>query len=159
EQVAENNRFRRADLLTGSLESVGVGDLNRGRCAGLDLLRNLRLLDALDAEGAFLYDAAHAHGHVRILGELHQVVFELLALGQRAVVELARTEHKETIARRVREIVRALVEVEIVEAAYLIRAVVRAIPRADAAVVGHRVDAFLVVHGGVDGTNTFARRA
>src|ERR1700730_9402023 len=48
--------------------------------------------------------------------------------------------------------------VEPVEAADVIRAVVAAVPRAHAAVIDLRVEAFLRVVGGVDGTDGLARR-
>src|SRR5215213_10920891 len=47
---------------------------------------------------------------------------------------------------------------EEIEAAYLVRAVVRTIFRPDAAVVNHVVQAFGTVHGRVDRTNRLARR-
>src|SRR5690606_8227144 len=72
-------------------------------------------VDALHAVGALLHDAAGAHGHVRVEGEL------------------AHLGHA-----------RLLVEVEEVEATHLVRAVVRAVPRADAAVVDHVVEAALL---------------
>ena len=52
---------------------------------------------------------------------------------------------------------RILVERE-VEAPHLVRAVVRAVPGADAAVVDHVVQAFVVVHGRVDRADDLARR-
>ena len=53
---------------------------------------------------------------------------------------------------------RPVVVVEEIEAAHLVGAVVRAIPRADAAVVGHDVEALVVVDGGVDRADRLARR-
>ncbi len=50
-------------LLAGGLERA-VGDNHIARSAGLDLLRDLGALDALDAVAAFFHDAAHAHGDV-----------------------------------------------------------------------------------------------
>src|SRR4029453_11384471 len=50
------------------------------------------------------------------------------------------------------------VPVEIVKPPHLVRAVVRAITCADAAVVDHGVEAFAVVHGGGDGADLLARR-
>ena len=53
---------------------------------------------------------------------------------------------------------RPLVVIEEIEPPHFERAIVRAIPRADAAVVGHDVQAVLAVDGRVDRTNRFARR-
>ncbi len=47
---------------------------------------------------------------------------------------------------------------EEIEAPHLVRAVVRAEPRADAAVVDHQVEAVMVVHGGVHRADDLARR-
>ena len=52
----------------------------------------------------------------------------------------------------------ALVPVEEIEAADLVRAVVRAVAGADAPVVGHDVQALVVVHGGVDRADHLAGR-
>ncbi len=52
----------------------------------------------------------------------------------------------------------AAMEVEPVEAPHLVRAVVRAEPRADAAVVDHLVQTILAVDGRVDGADVLARR-
>ena len=52
---------------------------------------------------------------------------------------------------------RPLVVVVEVESTHLVGTVVRAIARADAAIVGHDVQSLLVVHGGVDGTDLFTR--
>src|SRR6185295_8367170 len=49
-----------------------------------------------------------------------------------------------------------LVVIEEIEAPDLIGAVVGAISRSNATVVGHDIQALLVMHGGVDGANTFA---
>src|SRR5690606_4770340 len=51
-----------------------------------------------------------------------------------------------------------LVVIEEVEAADLIRTIVRAITSADTTVVGHRVEAFLIVDSGVDRAYRFAGR-
>jgi len=48
-------------------------------CAGLDLLRDFRLLDALRAESAFFHDAAHSHRYVRVFDHFDQIPFVLLA--------------------------------------------------------------------------------
>src|SRR3954471_22135919 len=50
------------------------------------------------------------------------------------------------------------VVLEEVETAHLVRAVVAAIPRADAAVVGHLVQSLVAVDGGVDRADVLARR-
>ena len=50
-----------------------------------------------------------------------------------------------------------LIEQE-VEAANFVRAVVRAVPRADTAVVDHVVQPFVAVHGGADRADDLARR-
>ena len=51
---------------------------------------------------------------------------------------------------------RALVVIEEVEPAYLVRAVVGAITGADAAIVGHHVEPFLVMRGRIDGADILA---
>ena len=53
---------------------------------------------------------------------------------------------------------RSLVVIEIIKPAHLERTVVRAIPRANAAVVGHDVETVFAVHGCVHRANRFARR-
>src|SRR5438270_13260051 len=50
------------------------------------------------------------------------------------------------------------VVLEEVETAHLVRAVVAAIPRADAAVIGHLVQSLVAVDGGVDRADVLARR-
>src|SRR5690606_8346550 len=85
-------------------------------------------IDALHAIGALLHDAAEADGYVRVL--LH---------GQGVVLPLVGV-------------------IEEVEPPNLVRAIVGAIPRADAAVVHHVVQAFVGMRRGGHGTNLFARR-
>ena len=85
-------------------------------------------LDALDAEGALLHHALAADGDVRVQHQVH----------------------------RLRPVVDGVVEP--VEAADLVGAVVGAVPRADAAVVDHPVQAFLVVVGREHGTHGLAGR-
>src|SRR4030095_10984536 len=52
----------------------------------------------------------------------------------------------------------SLIVIKKIETSYLEWAVVRAISRANAAVVSHHVETILAVDGGVDGTNRFAWR-
>ncbi len=52
---------------------------------------------------------------------------------------------------------RAVVVVEEIEPAHLVRAIVRAIARADAAIVGHDVEALFICRGGVDRADRLAR--
>src|SRR5262249_38264700 len=118
----------RTDLLARGLDvAVGHG-------TPLLLRRQLRRLDALDAEAALLHHAARPHDDVGV--QHHRA--------ERAVhVEV------EAIVARV---------LEPVEAADLVRAVVLAVPRADAAVVDLLVDAVAAVHGREDGTDGLAWR-
>ena len=141
--VAELDRAGWAGLLAGDLDGA-VADVDVGRIAGADLGLDLGFLDALDAIGALLHDAAHAHGDVGVLLELREVgrILDGLLRSERSFVQVA---------------VDALVVVEEVEAADLVRAVVRAVAGADAAVVGHRVEALVVVDGGVGGADGLAR--
>ena len=52
----------------------------------------------------------------------------------------------------------SLVVIEIIKTAHLERTVVRAIPGADAAIVGHYIETVLAVNGGVHRADCFARR-
>ncbi len=106
------------------------------------LLADDRILEPLHAVGAFFHHPAHAHRDVGVALEMGRLADLLLA--ERALVEVVGNERV------------ALVIIEEIEAAHLVRAVVRAIARADAAVVGHRVEAVLGMHGGVDRANRFA---
>ena len=101
------------------------------------------ILDHLDQVPFVLF--AHAAGVGR-LEPAQQVPFAVRLVRQRR-----RIKRPLEIGQR------TLVEIEIIEPADLVRAVVRAIPRADAAVVRHHVQAFLVVNGGVDRADVFAR--
>ena len=69
-------------------ESRGMSVLFEAPAA--DLRGDLRLLDALHAEGAFLHHAAHPHGDVRILLHLDRVGRAFL--GQRPEVFLVNGE-------------------------------------------------------------------
>ena len=103
---------------------------------------DLRLLDPLHAVRALLHDAAHADRDVGVLHHLARAPG--MPLGpERAQVEAVQLAH---------------VPIEEVEAAHLVRAVVRAVPGADAAVVRHDVEPLGVVHGGVDRADRLARR-
>ena len=58
----------------------------------------------------------------------------------------------------IKQFVHPLVVIEKIKAADLEGAIVRAIARSNAAVVGHHVDALFIVHGRIDGTNAFTGR-
>src|SRR6185312_2066142 len=94
-----------------------------------DVAADPRLGDALHAIGAFFHDAAFTHRHVRV--------------------------HQEAQGRGLADI---LVVVEEVEAADLVGAVLRAVARADAAVVDLCVETIVRVHGGVDRADDLAGR-
>src|SRR3974377_857492 len=68
-EIPEHNGLRWADLLAGGLE-CSLRHLDVTAVAGLDLLRDLRLLDALSAIGALLHYAAHPDGYVGVLSQL-----------------------------------------------------------------------------------------
>ena len=131
--VAKNDRFRRASLRAGAREGI-ARDQRFVRRARAHVRGDLGFLDPLHAIGAFLHHAAHPHGDVRILLQLHRV--RRAFLGQRPEIFLIDREPGDLFLAD-----RALVVIEEIKAAHLERAVVRAIPRADAAVVGHDVEA------------------
>src|SRR4029077_13935118 len=106
--IAENNGPRRTGLGAGGSEAVGRND-DIARGASFGLLRDFGLLDALDAEGAFLHHPAHTDRHVRVFGHLHQVPLVVFAMAERAEVKLADG---------------ALVPIEEIEPADLVRAVI-----------------------------------
>ena len=161
EQISEHNRARRTSLLAGRLESA-IRNLNVPALAGFDLLGNLRAFDALHAERALFHHAALAHGNVRVLGQLQQLPF-ILRLGVIAIRILRPLQQVILALRKTRQ--RALVQVleqmlvviEEIKPADLIRTVVGTITCSNATVVGHDIQALLVMHGGVDGANTFTR--
>ena len=98
---------------------------------GLPLLRDLRLLDALHAVGAFFHHAAHADRDVRVALEVRRGADLLLA--ERTLVEVVGDQRV------------ALVVVEEVEAADLVRTVIRTITGSDTAVVDHLVQSLMAV--------------
>src|SRR6202023_2142048 len=91
--------------------------------------------------GAFFHNAAHADGNVRVLDHLKQVPFVVRTMAQGPPVEV--------LAKA------ALIIIEIIKATDLVRAVIGAITGADATVIDHEVETFLIVHRGIDGTNIF----
>src|ERR1700726_3126198 len=112
--------------------------------------RDLRLFNALDAEGALLHHPAHPYRHVRILLQLYDV---RRAFGrERSEIFLVDAECTGDLLFPDG----SLVVIEKIEAAHLERAVVRAIAGADAAVVSHDIEAVLAVDGSVDRTDRFA---
>ncbi len=110
---------------------AGRHDVPVGQIPALTLGVDLPVLDPLHAVGALLHHAARPHRDFRIHGQLHQLV--------------AGTRH-------------TLGVVEIVETPHLVRAVVGTVPRTDAAVVDHVVQAFLAVDRRGDRADLFARR-
>ena len=127
-------------MLAGALH-LGERHERFVRRTRLHSLRDARLLDALDAIGALLHHPTHAHRDIRIFRHFQAVGHALL--GQRPEVKLVE---------------RTLVVVEEIEAPDLPRAVVRAIPRANATVVGHEIEAVVAVHRGIDRADRFAGR-
>ena len=153
-QVAENNRVRGTSLtarrnnrsvcdghrrvsvgqfeLPATVATAGLGP----RVLGLDSFGR----NALGAIGAFLHDTSHANRHFGIqLQPLQIVRGGLLAW----LVVVGLNLQDATFAKRI-----AVVVVKVVEPSHLVRTVVGAVPRADAAVVHHGVQAFFIVHGG-----------
>src|ERR1035437_3831112 len=120
--VAEDERFRRTDLLAGRQ------DFAVPHPPVFLLGVHARAVHALDAVVAFFHDALLADRDVRVREE-----------------------------REDGEVLVLVVVVEI-ETPHLVGAVVRAVLRSDAAVVGHLVDAFLAVGRGGDGADDFAGR-
>src|SRR5205807_1687233 len=148
-QISKDNSFRGTSLLAGSL------DLAIYKVA-LALQRNvLAQLNSLDAQAALLHDASGPHNHIRIQHQAAQRTFHVEIKGWVFGVVVP------------------------VEAPHFIRAVVGAVPGADAAVVHllinafragsggqHRADrlargiaAMLTHHGLVDGNRLFRRTA
>ena len=83
------------------------------------------------------------------------------AIRCRQNVHFSITPRARTVTSGLRAIRRPLLfggEGEVVEAANLVGTVVGAEPRADATVVDHHVQPFLIVHGGANGADDFARR-
>ena len=107
-------------------------------------------LDPLHTKCALLHHAAHAHGHVRILGELDRIGRTFFS--KRREVFLIEIEGTGDFLFPDRP----LIVIEIIEAPYLERAVIRAITRADAPIVGHDVQPVLAVKGCVDWANRLA---
>src|SRR5207302_8155735 len=149
--VAKDNRLGRASLRARAGEGFARDARVRGS-AGAHMRRELRLLNALDAEGALLHHPAHPHRDVRIFLQLHDVgrAFgrerrEIFFVDAELPGDFLFTD-------------RSLVVIEIIEAAHFEWAVVRAIAGADAAVVSHDVEAVLAVNCRVDRTDRFARR-
>ena len=162
-QVTEDNGIRGTGLTTGWNDGSvrdGDGRITVGQlklptavattCFGPSVLGFDALGgDALGAIGALLHDASHANRHFGVQLQSLEVVRRGL-LARLVVVGLHLQDA--TIAKRV-----AVVVVEVVEASHLVRTVVGAVPRADAAVVHHGVEAFFVVHGGGHRTHLLAR--
>src|ERR1051326_374798 len=143
--VAEHYGARRTGLSTRSGERIGRHD-HIARRARFDLLRYLGVLNTLDAVTAFFHHAAHSDGDVGILDHLEQVPFVIFAVVERPLV------------KAVVNVEAALVVIEKVESPDLVRTVIRAITSANAPVINHDVEAFLVVNGGVDRTNVLTWR-
>lgn len=96
-------------------------------------------MDTLDAVGAFFHDAAHTDGDIGIF--LHLEEFWHAGGAEGTFVEVADF---------------AFIPIEEVESADFVWAVICAISGTDAAIVGHDIEAFFVVDGGVDGADGFA---
>ena len=131
EDVSEHDGVDRANLLTGRLDRTIRNSNVSGRSSfrHLHLVLDLRILDALRAVRALLHDTTHANRDFWILHHLHQLGHALW-----------------TCRAQIKTVEVALVVIEEIESTNLVRAIVRAIAGADAAIVGHRVEAFFVVH-------------
>ena len=151
-QVTKHDRASWARLLASGLHRA-VGDGTR-RAARIDPTRanplvlggNLRLLNALRAERALLHDASHTHGDFWV--ELH------LGHVSRTILEVVlRLGHQDAaLAYRIAALV-----IKEVESTHLVRAVVAAVARTDAAVVDHVVQAIHVMDGGCHRAHLLAR--
>src|ERR1044071_104746 len=140
--VSENDGSGRTGLGASGGERIGRDDdVNRG--GGFNFLSNLGLFDALDAERAFFHDATHADCDVWILAHLEQIPFVLFTMPQGSPIKV-RTGA-------------AFVIIKEVKATDFIRTIIGAITRSDTAIIDHQIKAFLVVDGGIDRTNVFAR--
>src|SRR5206468_70289 len=122
------------------------------RSPGTHVRSDLRFLDPLHAVSALLHHATHAHGDVWILLHLDRVGRSFF----RERPEIFTINGKLTGNFLFPD--RPLGVIEIIEAANLEWAVVRAIARADATVVSHDIESVFAVHGGVDRADGFARR-
>src|SRR6266436_8211455 len=117
-KISEYDRTRRTRLRTSRRER-SFRHYHIPRCSRFHLLRNLRLFNALDAECAFLHDAAHPNRDVWILDHLEQIPLVILALVERPHV------------KAVADAKAALVVIEIIELPDLIRTVVRTVTSAN----------------------------
>src|SRR5581483_8317192 len=129
--VAEDDGVGRAGLRAGRGDGAVLNPPFLALLPRRRLDFDLRVLDALHAVAAFLHHAAHADGDFGVVDHLLNFVVGVLEI---------------------------LVPVGKVEAAHLVGAVVRAVPRADAAVIGHRVEALLAVNRRGDRADVFAGR-
>ena len=97
-----------------------------------------------------------------ILVPAHQfplAVGTLVAGMERAVVQVVVVVEKGSrLALAILNTKRPAVVVVVVEPTHLVRAVIRAVPGANAAVVGHEVQPLLIMHRGVHRADTLARR-
>ena len=150
--VSENDGLVRAGLRARRGEGIARNSKVIRGSARADVSGDFRFLDPLHTKGAFLHHPAHAHGHVRIFRQLDRIGRAFF--GERREVFLIDVER----ARDFLFADRPLVVIEEIETPNLERAIVRAITRADAAVVGHDVQAVFAVDGSVDRANRFARR-
>src|SRR4029453_12549220 len=135
----------------GAVARARLGDAARqvDEVAELDRLRRARLLAG--GLGVAVLELAAAQARVD-LGRA-QALHAVGALLHHA----ARAHGHVRVVGELEDTRRVFRVVEEVEAPHLVRAVVRAVARADAAVVDHRVQAFRVVHGGRDRADLLAR--
>src|SRR5437763_15072045 len=101
--------------------------------------------------GAFLHNPAHSNGNIQILRELNRI--RRAFFSKRREVFLIDVEGAGDFLFADRP----LVVIEKIETPNLERTIVRAITRADTAVVRHNVQPVFAVNGGVDRANRLAR--
>ncbi|CAD77715.1 hypothetical protein-transmembrane prediction [Rhodopirellula baltica SH 1] len=129
----------------GWASSLASGDdfTIANRTAAVFASVDLGVLDALDTVGALFHDPTTANGDIGVEHQLLQFAVGLFDRTRVGIDAVADTDF--------------FVVIEVVEAANFVGAVVRTVPRADAAVVGHRVETFVCVNRRRDGANLFAR--
>src|SRR6185437_3482417 len=117
--------------------------------AETDRLRRARLLASGLNRSIHDRGPAHFRGNLRAANSLH-------AIGA-LLHHAAAADRDIRIAQRLERLRREIREGEEIEATNLVRAVVRAVTRADAAVVCHVVEAVVAVHRRPDRADVFAR--
>ena len=137
--VAKLDRFGRASGLASGLNRP-LGNHAVVVPPSVDLCR----LDPLGAVRAFFHHAATADRDFRVQLQRLQPPLGFLDVARKRIPTVPGTD--------------LFVVIEIIEPANFERTVISTVSRADAAVVGHRIDALVGVHGRGHRANLFARR-